>query len=243
MGEIDGSLAHYEEHGFAVFRDVLDAGLMAEANSHVDQLLLANPTLRADELDHSLARGDAFWYRLVSDPRLLNVAEQFIGPDIALFATHYICKEPSVGREVPWHQDGAFWPLEPMEVVSLWLAVGPSTIDNGCLEVVPGSHRSELQELVPSGPDEALSRKTPMAAEPVDAIALELEPGDVSVHHPAILHGSKPNQSTSWRRGLTIRYIPTTTRILDRSAACPYLLRGEAKVDNAYLSAPVEADS
>ena len=123
----DDIRGEYAETGFVVFRNVLDAALIADASRHVDWLLERHPELRADELGHELARDDPFWYRLVSDPRLVDIAEIFIGPDVALFATHYICKEPGVGRAVPWHQDGGYWPLEPMEVVSLWLAVSDST--------------------------------------------------------------------------------------------------------------------
>eukprot|EP01047_Picozoa_sp_COSAG01_P029293 COSAG01_NODE_2003_length_8671_cov_9.134858_6_plen_130_part_00 len=61
--------------------------------------------------------------RLVSDPRLLAIAQQYVGDDIALFASHYICKPPGDGQEVLYHQDGSYWPLEPMEVVTLWLCV------------------------------------------------------------------------------------------------------------------------
>jgi ectoine hydroxylase-related dioxygenase (phytanoyl-CoA dioxygenase family) len=74
--------------------------------------------------------------RLVSDERLLDIAEQFVGPDIALFASHYICKPAGSGRPVLWHQDGAHWPLEPMEVVTLWLAINDSTPENGGLRVI-----------------------------------------------------------------------------------------------------------
>src|SRR5690606_23840005 len=126
----------YAEAGYVIFRDVLDAELIADANRHVDWLLAENPASRADELGHALARRDPFWHRLISDRRLVDIAAIFTGPNIAVFATHYICKEPRVGRAVPWHQDGGYWPLDPMDVVSLWLAVSASTTANGCLKVV-----------------------------------------------------------------------------------------------------------
>jgi hypothetical protein len=72
-----------------------------------------------------------------------------------------------------------------------------------------------------------------------DAVAIELEPGDVSVHHPNIVHGSDPNTSSEWRRGLTIRYIPTSTRILDAEKSSAFLLRGRAVPGvNEYLPVP-----
>jgi ectoine hydroxylase-related dioxygenase (phytanoyl-CoA dioxygenase family) len=238
-GSADAIRRDYARTGFVVFRNVLDPGLIADTSRHVDWLLDRHPDLRADELGHELARDDPFWYRLVSDPRLVDIAEIFIGSDVALFASHYICKEPRIGRAVPWHQDGGYWPLEPMEVVSLWLAVTESTRANGCLKLVPGSHTTRLMEMVPTNRDEVLPLEVPVAVDEREAVALELAPGDVSVHHPNIVHGSDANTSTSWRRGLTIRYIPTTTRILDAGMSAAFLLRGDAVPGvNEYLSVP-----
>ncbi len=229
----------YAEAGYVIFRDVLDTGLVADASRHVDWLLEQNPGRRADELGHELARRDPFWYRLISDPRLVDIAEIFTGPDVALFASHYICKEPGVGRAVPWHQDGGYWPLDPMDVVSLWLAVSQSMLANGCLKVVPGSHKTHLMEMVSTNRDDVLPLEIPVEVDERDAAAIELAPGDVSVHHPNIIHGSDANTSTQWRRGLTIRYIPTSTRILDAEMSSAFLLRGRAVPGvNDYLPAP-----
>src|SRR5512135_1064022 len=127
-----------------MFRNVLDAGLIAEASDHVAWLLEKNPGQRPEQLHHNLMTDDPFWVRLVSDDRLLDVAQKFIGPNIALFASNYIAKRPFDGQEVLWHQDGSFWPLEPMEVVTLWLALDDVDRENGCLRVIPGSQDSRL---------------------------------------------------------------------------------------------------
>src|SRR6478672_10647701 len=73
---------------------------------------------------------------------VLDVVESLIGPDIALWSSHFICKPPGVGKRVPWHEDSAYWGkvLDPMEVVTVWLAVDPSTASNGCMRVIPGTH-------------------------------------------------------------------------------------------------------
>jgi len=136
---------HYEDKGYVHFKDVLDPGLIAEADAHVDWLLARNPELRPEDLGHRLARHDPFWLRLVADDRLLDIAQIFIGPDIALFATHYLCKPPRTGRPVLWHQDGTFWPLDPMEVITLWVAITDSDPENGCLRVIPQTHTQALQ--------------------------------------------------------------------------------------------------
>ena len=127
----------------------MDPDLVQEASCHLDWLQEKNPELRPEQFHHPLVVDDPFWVRLVSDERLLDVAEIFVGPNIALFASHYICKPPSDGHPVLWHQDGSYWPLEPMEVVTLWLAVDDSTPENGCMRVIPGTHTLDLHEMKP----------------------------------------------------------------------------------------------
>ena len=123
----------YEQEGYVIVRNVLDEALMAEARDHIDWLLEKNPGVSPEQLDHQLVTKDAFWVRLVSDERLLDVAQQFLGPDVGLFASHYIAKPPFTGRIVPWHQDGSYWPLEPMEVITFWLSLDRSDRMPRCL--------------------------------------------------------------------------------------------------------------
>ena len=145
--EPEASREHFAREGYAIFRGVLDASLMAEASHHVDWLQARNPGLRPELLDHELLGQDPFWLRLVSDPQLLDVAEQFIGSNIALFASHYISKPPRDGKAVLWHQDGSYWPLVPMNVVSLWLSIDHAPPENGCMRVVPRTQAMDLQEM------------------------------------------------------------------------------------------------
>ena len=228
------AVEQFEREGYALFPNVLDADLIREASDHVSWLQAKNPQLRPEQLGHTLMTRDPFWVRLVSDDRLLDIAEQFIGPNIALFASHYISKPPFDGQPVLWHQDGSYWPLEPMEVVTLWLAVDDSLPENGCMRVIPGTQTMDLQQMkrrtevtnvLSSGMDDALVDES-------KAVDFVLKAGGVSVHHPNVVHGSKANHSPLRRCGLTIRYIPTTTRILmppnSGRWASAFLLRGEA---------------
>ena len=219
----------YEVEGWAVFRGVLDAELVREASAHIDWLLARNPGVRPEELHHTLMADDPFWVRMVSDPRLLDIAQVFVGPSIALFASHYISKPPLDGRAVLWHQDGSYWPLEPMEVVTLWVAIDESTPENGCLRVIPRTHalalqgvsaRTDVPNVLASGMDTDLVDES-------TAVDVVLDPGDVSVHHPNLVHGSEANRSPRRRAGLTIRYIPTTTRVTSADfLPNHFLLRG-----------------
>jgi phytanoyl-CoA hydroxylase len=220
----------YDREGYIVVREAIDGTLVEEAQRHVHWLIERNPGVRPEQLHAHLALDDPFWVRLISDSRLLDIAQQFIGPDIALFATHYICKPPRTGQAVLWHQDGNYWPIDPMEVITMWLAVSDSMPANGCMRVIPRTHHLVLEQHeerhdVDNVLGSAMREELVDEAKAIDVI---LKAGDVSIHHPNIIHGSEANTSELWRMGLTIRYIPTTTRLLKPEVAAPFLLRGKA---------------
>ncbi|BCX02220.1 MAG: syringomycin biosynthesis enzyme [Candidatus Roseilinea sp.] len=240
--DLAGIRAQYDRDGYVIVRNVIDADLVEEARQHIEWLMARNPGVRPEQLHHYLMTHDAFWVRLISDDRLLDVAEQFVGPNIALFASHYIAKRPYDGQAVLWHQDGSYWPLVPMEVVTLWLALDDSTPENGCMRVIPGTQhlelkgvqrRTDVDNVLNSGIDESLVDES-------KAVDVILAPGDVSIHHPNVIHGSNANTSPRWRRGLTIRYIPTSTQIIcDGQWPSAFLLRGKAVAGvNSYLPFP-----
>lgn len=231
----------YDERGYAVFRGVIDPELVAETAGHIQWLEEKHPDVRPEHLGHVYMSDDPFWVRLISDDRLLDIAQQFVGPDIALFASHYIVKPPLTGQPVLWHQDAGFWPLEPMQVVTLWLAVDYSTPENGCVRLVPGSHHRAVEEIRKvTDQENVLGAEIAVEVDERDAVDMVLAPGDVEVHHPNIIHGSLPNTSPNRRAGLTIRYIPTSTRIVSDQQPYPsaFWLRGEPGV-NQYQPVPV----
>lgn len=223
----------YNTNGYAVLRGVVDPELIREIHTHVRWLGERYPTLRPEDYHHPLMRDDAFWVRVVTDPRLVDIAQTILGPDLACFTSHYVCKPAHDGRAVLWHQDAAYWELQPMQALTVWLAVDDSSLDNGCLQVIPGSHRSPIY------PQASQTRVPNMLMSMADAnavqewidragiVPLELAPVDVSIHHPHILHHSEPNASPRRRCGLDIGYIPTSTRVLNKGLYLnPILVRG-----------------
>jgi len=239
--DLSGLKREYEREGYVIARQAIDADLAHESQAHVEWLIKHNPGVRPEQFHAEMAREDPFWIRLVSDDRLVDIAEEFVGSDVALFATHYICKPPRDGQAVLWHQDGSYWPLEPMKVVTLWLAVTDSTPENGCMRVIPRTQNMQL-EPVQDRQDVANVLGSGMSEKLVDgsrAVDVVLKAGDLSIHHPNLIHGSEANTSEKWRMGLTIRYIPASTRILKVDIGAPFLLRGKAVPGvNTYLSRP-----
>lgn len=234
----------YDERGYVIVRNAIDAGLAQETAEHVHWLAKRHPDIRPEKFGHDMLVSDPFMHRLVSDDRLVDIVEQFLGPNIAMWAAHYIAKPPRHGQRVLWHQDGSYWPLEPMEVTTIWLAATESTRENGCLRVLPGTHnnrllsRSEMQD-VPDGKNVLASGIHPSQIDDSHVVDLELAPGDVSLHNPRIIHCSEPNESEKWRIGLTLRYIPTSTRVL-RGSDRAILVRGapDSGNDNQYAARP-----
>lgn len=238
--DLTGIGKDYDRDGFVIVRDVLQAGLIREVERHIDWLMDRHPDLPPESLGHWLIADDPFWVRFLSDRRLLDVAEALVGPDVGFFAADYICKPPRTGKSVLWHQDGHYWPLEPMEVITVWFAITPSLPSNGCVRVIPGSHRSGLHRHSPDRRDDyILNQADPDAFDENEAVDLVLSPGDVSVHHPLLLHGSDPNRSDAWRRGGSIQYMPASTRVT-RDWPCLFLFRGRpVEGVNTYRPFPV----
>ena len=235
----------YDDKGYVIVREAVDAELARETAEHVHWLAERNPGIRPEKFGHGMLVRDPFMHRLVSDDRLVDIVEQFIGSDVAMWAAHYIAKPPRHGQRVLWHQDGSYWPLEPMEVTTIWLAATPSTRENGCLRVLPGTQNNRLlsrKEMidVKDGKNVLESGIHPSQIDDSHVVDLELQPGDVSVHNPKIIHGSEANTSDVWRIGLTLRYIPTSTRV-KRAGDHAILVRGKPNAgnDNKYAERPV----
>ena len=234
----------YEHEGYAVVKNVIDQEIADEIKNHIDWLSKKHPNTRPEAFHHDMLIRDPFIHHLLHQEKILDNVQEIIGPDIALFGAHYIAKKPFSGKAVGWHQDGSYWPLEPMNVVSVWLAGTHSNENNACMRVIPGTQNKKLLK-----PSEMIELDTneyvlDLAIHPKDidetsAINIVLESGDMSIHNPFIIHGSNANISKSWRIGLTLRYIPTTTFVNREKWEC-VLLRGESsrKVKNNYITRP-----
>lgn len=147
---------------------------------------------------------------------VLDIVEPILGPDFNLFSTHFICKPTGDGRRVPWHEDSAYWgrQLDPMEVCTIWLAIDPSSLENGCMKVIPHTHNSGRKGFSDYGDVDTASNVFPteiLPSQRKDALAvpIELDANHCSLHDGRLMHGSEPNTSNKRRCGWTLRFIPS----------------------------------
>jgi ectoine hydroxylase-related dioxygenase (phytanoyl-CoA dioxygenase family) len=179
------------------------------------------------------------WY-VASHPTIVDCMEALIGPDVLLLSTHVFCKYPEdAGKFVAWHQDVTYWGLEPPYALTAWYAVDDSDVENGCMRVIPGSHRRGIFDHGTSQRPGNLLSINQEVTEPVDesqAVDLVLRAGEISIHHGHLIHGSNPNRSNRRRCGLTMRYVPPYVKpVRENSLKKPWpavVVRGEDRERN-----------
>jgi non-haem Fe2+, alpha-ketoglutarate-dependent halogenase len=152
---------------------------------------------------------------LLRDPRILDAVEELIGPDILCWTANFFSKSPGDNTFVSWHQDSTYWGLSTPDVVTAWVAFTHSTVESGCMRVIPGSHLvNQLPHRDTFAEHNLLSRGQEVAVEVDESKAHDvvLAPGEMSLHHVRIVHGSGINRSTHRRIGFAIRYVATRVR-------------------------------
>jgi len=170
-----------------------------------------------------------FLYDLVCHPAVLDAVEDAIGPNILAWGSGFFTKDAGEQRIVSWHQDARYWGLEPPIGVSAWIAFSPSTPRSGCMRFVPGTHRGDVVAHVDTFADDNMLTRGQTIADPVDercAADVTLRPGQMSLHHMKVFHGSRANLSRHRRIGFSIAFIPTCVQQIVGQADEAILVRG-----------------
>lgn len=176
-------------------------------------------------------------------PEVLDVVESLIGPNIGLFSSHFISKEPLKGRRTPWHEDSAYWEGkfdELDKIVTIWLAIDDSNIENGCMGVVPGSHNNgfsnyeEVEDVEKSTFATEIEKGT---FDLKDVVWFELEKGHYSLHDARIIHGANANTSAFRRCGYTMRFFSLDMKFdhVNNPNHKLYHARGENSAGNSLI--------
>jgi hypothetical protein len=200
----------------------IEDSLLGRMRESLDKLLRDNADIAPETLvcphipygkNHDDVAAQA-WLDYARHPGILNLVQQILGPDIILWGSQVFCKPPLVGKEIPWHQDGQYWPIRPIATCSVWMALDDVSPENGCMRYIPGSHargsiykhrtsdRKDIvldQEVEPSQFDASTARDDVLKA------------GQFSLHDVYLIHGSNANRSARRRAGFVIRYMPATS--------------------------------
>ncbi len=185
---------------------------------------------------------------IVRLPAILDAVEPIVGPDILVWDAVMFTKEPGGVEHITWHQDLAYWGLDPSDqIITAWIALSPSTLESGCMRVVRGSNVLPIIAHVPGdAPGNLLVRgqSAQVDIDDKDIVDIVLQPGEMSLHDVYILHGSESNRSRDRRLGFGIRYFPPHVRQMVPERDVAFLARGEDKYGHFDLvPAPTLSDS
>jgi len=249
-------ISRYHEDGLLIPASYrVPACILRDINSLYQKLLADNqhnPEFSADfvlgphlDADGTYGvKGDPAWLKFARITEILDMVEQLIGPDFILWGMTIFGKPARIGKQTPWHQDGDYYPIEPLETCTVWISLDGSTVEQGCMRYIPGSHRDRKIY-----PHHFEHRDDYTLAQVIDADQIDLkqsrdiilEPGQISIHDVYLVHGSGANLSDRRRMGLVLRIMPATSFYnhhsgkIKEDAGSPhgyskralYLLRGE----------------
>lgn len=220
----------YRDEGYVVPQWRLPQARVDAMRAALDRVIAANPGVRPERLVSAHlengsegVRGSRDFLDLARDPELVELISDAIGDDVILWGCQVFCKPGGDGLETPFHQDGHYWPIRPLATCTAWIALDPSTRENGCLRVVPGSHKSKklYSHLREDRADLVLTQRiSDPAFDERNAIDVELEPGQMSLHDVYMIHGATVNRSPQRRAGVAIRYMPGTS-VMERNLMKP----------------------
>ena len=173
----------------------------------------------------------AWAWDLVHDPRIVEPISAVLGPDVLLWSMDWFIKEPGPSF-VSYHQDATYWGLEPHHVATAWIALSDASEKTGPMRFVPGSHKGPLFEQHETyGKDNLLSRGQVVKTDVDESqtVLAPLAPGEMSMHHVRVIHGSEPNLTGDRRIGMVLRYCATDVRQTKAEGDRAILVKG---VDN-----------
>ena len=218
----DQQILQYREHGYLVPDYKLPEELLEQMRAAYDRLLQTNAALGSDfllgpHLEKSGTqgvKGSVEWFEFATHPDLMDMAAQLIGENIILWGTTIFGKPAKGGKGTPWHQDGDYYPIRPLETMTIWIALDDVTPENGPMQFIPGSHKGKKQY---SHHREERDNYTIFDVcdsdhfQESEAVDLILEAGQVSYHDVYMIHGSKPNLTEQRRAAFIVRLMPASS--------------------------------
>ncbi len=205
-----------DEDGFTVLENVFTVDEMNTLAGRIENLQRrheealqateggAEGISRAGEItftDH-LAEQDPAIRAFCERPEFVALGTQLLGPDVDLYWNQSVFKQPECAKEFPWHQDDGYTPVEPSPYLTLWLALNDATAENGCISVMPGSHKNGTIEHW----DSPIGRVCYSSDEPDQGIRVPIKAGSLIAFWSLTFHKSGPNVSDGTRKAFVIQY-------------------------------------
>jgi hypothetical protein len=205
----------FNRDGYLKRIQIFDAAEIAGHRCYFDELLAK--VLAEGGTSYSISTAHLSYgpvYDLLTHPRIVAIVRDLLGDNVVAWGSHYFCKMPHDGKQVAWHQDASYWPLDPAKTVTVWLAIDDADTENACMRFIPGSHwLGHLTYRMTEGADQnVLNQEVEEATRFGTPIDVELKAGEISVHADLLLHGSLANDSDRRRCGLTMRYCAADVR-------------------------------
>jgi len=239
----DNEVAGYRARGYHFPVDALSEGEVAEFRGKLEDYEAKTGGPIKGEMRHRSHVLFTWINDMIRHPKVLDAIEDLLGPDILCWNTSFFIKEPHDPGFVSWHQDATYWGLDSSDVATAWIAMSPADKVSGCMKFVAGTHRQQVKHEDTFDQNNLLTRGQEIAVE-VDeakAVPLVLKPGEMSLHHVRLVHGSPPNPSPDRRIGFAIRYIPTSLHQLEGTDSAT-LVRGEDRFGHFELEPRPERD-
>lgn len=216
-------ISKYESHGYITVENVFSADEVAELRRVTDEMVDQsrefdqNTPIFDLEPNHTReqprvrriknpAGAHPAYDAILRHPRLLDLVAQLIGPSLWTNGNKLNMKSAAFGSPIEWHQDWAFYPQTNDDLLAVGVAIDDMTLENGCMLMVPGSHRGPLFNHHQDGVFVGAITDPAFNPDQEEVVPVEVKAGGVSIHHVRTLHASAPNRSSKSRRLLLIQY-------------------------------------
>ena len=208
-------IEQYHDQGFISPIRVISEQEALSIKDELEQVEKEFPEEINSESRNNLHLSFAFLDALAHNKIIVDAIEDLIGPDISLWASVMFIKEPSSKQYVSWHQDATYMGLDSLDFPTPWIALSPSNIETGCMTMIAGSHQTKIQNHEDTFAENNILTRGQVIQD-VDeskAVDLILQPGEMSIHHGAVIHGSQPNNSNQRRIGFSLQsYMPNNVK-------------------------------
>ena len=208
-------IEQYHDQGFISPIRVISEQEALSIKDELEQVEKEFPEEINSESRNNLHLSFAFLDALAHNKIIVDAIEDLIGPDISLWASVMFIKEPSSKQYVSWHQDATYMGLDSLDFPTPWIALSPSNIETGCMTMIAGSHKTKIQNHKDTFAENNILTRGQVIQD-VDeskAVDLILQPGEMSIHHGAVIHGSQPNNSNQRRIGFSLQsYMPNNVK-------------------------------